>query len=1239
MHQQSFFKNGCVKVSSSFDRSTSIELDFENDAKLKNIYIYSKFAQGIMEIFDSVILESSNQRVRVLSGSPGLGKSTFALLICHILNEGKTLRVTKKINSAECSDIKALKNKYKAFANSQKKLMPVFLNGHTGNIEDAFLRSLRSSFERFTKDGSKYFDKTINEISKKRWDFISKWKKFYPDIYKKYLELLKNEGEQADSFESSIKNGTAQARDVFDRIYAQLTGGANVNLYDCDVISVYKEAVSIVQNYGYSGLFVVYDEFGKYLENGIYNPSSLNLQFLQDFAEHCDRSGRSQCHLTLITHLSISQYASQLPVAMQKEWAKIEGRFSETAFYDRGANYFKMIAHVFEKTIQQTDKSLYIKIMKRAETFVTKMNKTGDYLSDLIEMDNCSEILSACFPLHPLTLALLPILSQKIAQNERTLYTFLTRDEEFSLVRFLNTEAIADGKEKFLMPSYLYKYFSQLIAKDTGIGGSYKINLVLSEALNKISSNDTVSHEILCIIALSSIIKNNKYIPTSEQFIRTVLADDFPEKDIKASFRKLKNKNILFYNRVLKQYELYEGSSINVDEEISKLKNVKLTSRRLVEIIKNYYPTRYIAPKNYNFNHTITRFYRTDILSVEDLKSGKFLKAPKYGQEDGLLYYVIPFDKNEVDLAQKIICKNDHTLIVFILPKRFIECRKDIEEFNAISSLYSNQKLMNSSSLIKKELDRYRATLLSSIEALLSPLLGRFHINANLFYTCNKNGFNINHYNSLERELGNILGKEYNKSINLNNELINKHRVSGTISLARRLLLDAIIDKPTKAKSKFGLDGFGPETAIYYAINNLFKLGKVRGKNKLSIASNTAAYNMLKEYKKILIKNPDGIIFKDIMEILIAPPFGLRKGVIPLYIAVFDQALPYPVNHYFDGKYIPSPDGDHYDLLFKFPHLGKIKYSELSKRNEQYLRTIAKLFGVQNTIDISSVVIQIYNWRRKIPEYTLHNTDSISAKKFLISIDSAKEPDRLLFKDILEIFDLKLGKKEALDQFKESFEREKGKIEKVYQDLIKRIYVSLTEALYFIQEKCLGAEKIHVKKSNQLATLYRKTWVQFPGPIKKYRFSKSTMAFINRFNNFDSSMNPFFFMETLADVLTGSHPRHWREDGEGTFLFSLKRTLEEIEIVCEFLNKNFQGESVIAFINNREGKKEFLRLGARSELDEKQKQIKKRISKELEKLSEKDKNNVLLKLLEERDKRSLSNTVSKRLSTQTEITQ
>jgi energy-coupling factor transporter ATP-binding protein EcfA2 len=1235
MGQETLFKNDLVKLSSSFNRSTNLELDFEDKSRLKDIFISHKFESALSEVLETVNSDSSNQRVRVLSGSPGLGKSTFALLLSNLVSRENQTLITRKVNSHSDEKKTKLKDAYSTFNKSGKSLMPVFLNGYMGNIEDAFLSQLKKAFEYFLEGGEELFQGIVEESSKNQWNVIQKWNKSYPEIYENFVALVEKEGEEFPKFEKKLKKGSSEAIEIFSRIYSEVTGGASADLAS-NVVTIFKKAIKTAQAAGFSGIFVIYDEFGKYLEKGVHTPSALNVQFLQDFAEYCDRSGESQCHLTLITHMSVSQYASQLPINIQNEWAKIEGRFQETAFYDRGTNYYKMISHVFESPVKDNDFEVYKKAQKKSQEFVKNFKANSEGFDDLLETEDLPEVLATCYPLHPVTLAFTPYLSQKVAQNERTLYTFLTRDEDYSLKRFLDTNISSEDLAE-LMPSYLYKYFAPLISKDLGVGGAYRINLLMDEALAQVEKGDDLSTEVLSIIALASVVKNNSFAPLTLNFISVCLHGHWPKEEVKKSLEKLRRKKVVFYNKILKQYELQQGSSVDIQEEIDSLKNNRLTSKDLVKIVTDYYPQDFLVPKRYNFKHSITRFYRIGILSIEELKSGRYIQSPDYNKEDGLLYYVIPFSQDELELARNLISEKKDTLVVYAPPKKFIECQKDIEELNAINALYNNKEIINSSPLVKKELDKHKSITLNSIYAILDNVIGKFSLGLEVFYP--KHSVNsrigISHYSELQRALGDIFESEYTRSVVFNSELINKHKVAAAITLARKTLADKMIQNPELDQKVFGIEGNGPEVALYKSLKRVSGFKYNTKTKRFSISPKcTQAHRLLEDYKEILRSNSRGISYKDFIDTLISPPFGLRKGLIPLFMALFDRCLEFPVNHYFDGEYITHLDGSHYDLLMKHPKIGKIQYVEVSKSKAAYLNELAEVFDVQEEVSVTSVVAGLYRWRKEVPDYTKHSEhSSVEGKKFLIYIDSAKEPDKLIFEKIPEAFGFKpIELKTSIDESKllaSKVKNETGQIVKVYQDLVKRMHSALVENLYFFQESCLAEKRVTVSKGSNLALLYQQTWKKFHPEVRSHSFNKKTSAFINRFATFDTTKHTFFFVETLADVLTDCHPRHWGKEGESLFSYALSRCQNEIEMVCEFLSSDFKGESAVAFINYDSGERQYLRLGVKTGLNSKQLEIKSEVEGLLHKLNVKDRNNLLIELLGKEEERKTN--VSSRL--------
>ena len=61
-------------------------------------------------------------------------------------------------------------------------------------------------------------------------------------------------------------------------------------------LDFYLDVSKKVSKLGYKGIYVVFDEFSKYLEANLDNNYSEDLKFLQDFAEASNRSKKNQLH-------------------------------------------------------------------------------------------------------------------------------------------------------------------------------------------------------------------------------------------------------------------------------------------------------------------------------------------------------------------------------------------------------------------------------------------------------------------------------------------------------------------------------------------------------------------------------------------------------------------------------------------------------------------------------------------------------------------------------------------------------------------------------------------------------------------------------------------------------------------------------------------------------------------------------------------------------------------------------
>ncbi len=78
-------------------------------------------------------------------------------------------------------------------------------------------------------------------------------------------------------------------------------------------------------------LFIVIDEFGKFLEYAARHNPEQELYFIQQLTEFVNNSDHNICLITSV-HQNFDAYAQNLTDSQQQEWRKVKGRFREITF-------------------------------------------------------------------------------------------------------------------------------------------------------------------------------------------------------------------------------------------------------------------------------------------------------------------------------------------------------------------------------------------------------------------------------------------------------------------------------------------------------------------------------------------------------------------------------------------------------------------------------------------------------------------------------------------------------------------------------------------------------------------------------------------------------------------------------------------------------------------------------------------------------------------------------------------
>lgn len=210
---------------------------------------------------------------------------------------------------------------------------------------------------------------------------------------------------------------------------------------------------------------MVFDEFSKFIEGQEKHSIGGNMKFLQDMCELANESKDTQIYMTMVAHKSIKEYGAYLSEAVINAFTGIEGRIEEVLFNTSSKNSYELIQNAIE-----TDTSRLAEIPEANKYFgrakVDEYYKIPAFRSTFTNIDFEEIIVKGCYPLSPVSAYALLNISEKVAQNERTLFTFISKEEPKSMAQYVVEHTF--NNEWIVTPDKIYDYFQNLFKKEIG---------------------------------------------------------------------------------------------------------------------------------------------------------------------------------------------------------------------------------------------------------------------------------------------------------------------------------------------------------------------------------------------------------------------------------------------------------------------------------------------------------------------------------------------------------------------------------------------------------------------------------------------------------------------------------------------------------------------------------------------------------------------------------------------------
>jgi len=864
------------------------------------------------------------------------------------------------------------------------------------------------------------------------------------------------------------------------KVINDLKDAAKSDASSSEIVNLVMELQERLVKTRCKGILLIIDELGKFLEFEARHYGANDIYLLQALAEHACKGSNVNLFLFVLLHQSFEQYAKGLGENLKNEWSKVQGRFEEVPFLESAEQILRVVSAAFEFDFNKQQ----CKTLSDKTTKIVNVLAKQEAMPSALKFEEAVNLYSNCYPLHPVSALILPLLCQKVAQNERTLFSYLGSHEEFGLQHMLSE---MDSLDDYVYPHHIYDYF---IANQPSILGDYLTHRRWAEVVTAIerlgdASEDEVN--ILKTIGILNIIGSKGGFKASKAILETCL----PKKTAaKKAIKVLQDKSIINYRRFNNEYRVWQGSDFDLEEvlqeEINNIGQFSLASE--LNTAKNMLP---IVARKYTIQTGALRYF------VPVFVDAKSYKTTEKQSKDARVIFYLASDQDDEKIFYTDVTNYFSSLDIVALSLNGAQLREAVAETIALKRVRTNSQELNSDPVAKCEFeDRLTAAELSE-DKLLKSLI-ETPVDSIWYHHSKK--LEINSKRAMQEMLSSVLDKVYNKMPRIFNELVNRDKPSAQANAARNKLLYAM--QHHAAEADLGIDKFPAEKAIYRAVlretglHQLTDGGKAWNlcvpptdgrKDKSNLRH---VWQRIDEFLDSTEKQAKS--FADLNTELLAPPYGVKAGLLPIFYIAAYIVYQHELAVYEQRRYKPYFTEEMLERFVKRPDEFEIQRFRITGLRASIFEQYSKVIhGDSKKRTLLELAKPLASFMGGLPEYTQKTRRGLSptAIKVRSAFNLAKSPEKLLFEELpnaLSVGDIDaLPSEEQLEGFSSALTETLRELRHAYsnlrdkqKELIAQAFnidpkLSLEEVRKILNGNCHGLENYTVDTQGLRAFIMR----------------------------------------------------------------------------------------------------------------------------------------------------------------------
>lgn len=534
---------------------------------------------------------------------------------------------------------------------------------------------------------------------------------------------------------------------------------------------------------------------------------------LQTLAETAARSTTPILLLTIL-HMAFGDYLRAHDEARRSEWRKVQGRFVDVAFQEPTAEVLRLVGLTVDRSLPPPLEHAYVKCAQAAAAAAP--------LADASRRLPLAELLPGCAPLDPITALLLPpLFCGKLAQNERSLFAFLTGLEPHGFLDFLRGSTWDGG----LAPTYrldrLYDYVSAALGMAVYSGDQARRWSEIEGALARVAPDaPRMVAPVVKAVGLLSLYGRHLWLKSDEATLALALG---PATEVAEAIAYLKRASILVYRQYEQAYALWEGSDLDVDDLYAQARQ-RLERGPVAARLKRALALRPVVARAHYIRTGTLRYLPVEVIDGSQGAVAAAL-AKDTQPADGAVVYVLAGDdrqRGEVlsracELAEELPAEAGVRLLAF--PSPMLGLEEALREVEAWRSVRDDVPALHSDPVARREV---RVRLQAAQEQLESLCGQTFPLPGHLFRPEVSDWIHRGEVHrppsaqGFQEWISGLCDVTFAAAPLLQNELLNRQQLSSAASAARRTLLEAMLAH--EAEFRLGLSGTPAEVTMYESL-------------------------------------------------------------------------------------------------------------------------------------------------------------------------------------------------------------------------------------------------------------------------------------------------------------------------------------------------------------------------------------------------------------------------------------